>query len=285
MSQITQVVVRGLNQNTDIRIALRGRHCIMVGPNGSGKSTFLTILACALGRQWRRLSNLRFDRLELEFADNKHASISRNACEQYHRAMTTLAQAFPSRVARNIQTHQLSLFFDQDQANRSSIERLATELRVPQSQVRQMRQFVVSAFEDRSAPTEVADFDAALTAQSRPPVIYLPTYRRIELELRRLFEGSPEALRILPDITTGMNTEFVIEVIRFGMEDVTQSVQSFERDTRDFARNRFNRMMTSYIKEMASSTSLSVAYARRTQLDHFFHLPFALIPMRLIWTA
>lgn len=60
--------------------------------------------------------------------------------------------------------------------------------------------------------------------------------------------------------------DFLLEVIRFGMDDVEDRLVSFERETRDYARNQFNRMMTSYLKDMAAGKAMSMTELRNIPL-------------------
>jgi energy-coupling factor transporter ATP-binding protein EcfA2 len=265
MSLIQKVGIRGLNGNSDVEISLRGRHCIIVGPNGSGKSTFLSILACALGREWRRLATLRFESLEITFNNRKVATIDRTACEEYSRAVGSIPNVMTLRRPLYNQGDFLRLMTDENTS--SVVTSLAAQLRLPQSELKTIHRYLSASLGDSEIVKRLDNFSSILEDQKQPSILYLPTYRRIELELQRLFEGNADLKRAIPSLTTGMSSEFVTEVIRFGMEDITATIRQFERETRDLARNRFNRMMTSYLKEMTNSAALSVADLRSRNIS------------------
>jgi hypothetical protein len=124
----------------------------------------------------------------------------------------------------------------------------------------------------RSSAKEVSEFERVIEAAKVPPTLYLPTYRRIELEFGRMFEQIPGDVRRvyaaeLDASRIGQSTDFIVELVRFGMEDISNTISSFEQQTRQYASNRFNRMMTSYLKEMANAKSLSVRDLRDLNID------------------
>jgi hypothetical protein len=61
--------------------------------------------------------------------------------------------------------------------------------------------------------------------------------------------------------------DYFEEILRFGMEDISSLFQDFEKKTRDYSRNRFNKMMSSYLKEMANSQSISINDLRSFEID------------------
>lgn len=268
MSFIAAFVIRRLNDRDDFTIKLRGPHCIIVGPNGSGKSIALQILAYALGRQWQSLAELRFESLELTFQSGKVARISKTACSNFSRPSPTA-----SRMTRAEQTlHELDVFetfLAADLNETIHLEQFSSLLRLTQPDLLMLQRKMRRSGGDKASQKEVLDFVAALKEESVPTVLYLPTYRRIELEFARLVGQLPDYYRqqAASQIKTGISTEFIVELVKFGMEDITASILTFERQTRDFARNRFNRMMTSYLKEMANSQVLSVGDLRSRHID------------------
>lgn len=268
MSIVTSFQINKLNGRHDVHISLRGKHCIIVGPNGTGKSTALQILAYALGRQWKRLGTLRFESIAITFKDGKQAFVSRESCANFSRNNTPA-----SRLSRAeqvlIDMDSLETFMAADLTIDVLVEHYSTMLRISRNDAVTLQRRMRAFGGDKSAQKHVLDFANKLNEQSIPSVLFLPTYRRIELELERVLGEVPDYYRpqMITQTKTGINTEFMVELVKFGMEDVSNTIQAFERQTRDFARNRFNRMMTSYLKEMANSQVLSVGDLRSRQID------------------
>ncbi|MBC6980454.1 AAA family ATPase [Caulobacter sp. 17J80-11] len=262
MPIISSIQIAGLNGVHDLRIQLKDTHCILVGPNGSGKSTALQIIAAALGRQWKRLSELRFHALELTFSNGVIAKLSRSACENHIYAGRQTDRYV--RLQKLLNDSGMSASFaDVNLKDAATASVYSDILRSSPVEIRQFQHWLRSATNSKASYKEIIDFQSALTLADSPPVLFLPTYRRIELELKRAIDQIPEIYKSqFEKSLQGTDTEFIVELIRFGMEDVTNTLQSFERETKDYARNQFNRMMTSYLKDMARANALSVRELR-----------------------
>ncbi len=263
MSHLTHVSITGLHGTRAVEIPFRGPHCVLIGPNGTGKSTALQIIAYALGRKWKRLSELPFSEVRLTFEDGQAVSVARSDCPIFarlaHRAATASGGAWAA--------HQIDLFSELSPALRDEWM-VASGIHLTDSELKRLRRQVGSSQDEKSAQKRYAELTSILGGSFKNPVIYLPTYRRIELELRKLIENVPESIRkTLENKNISQDSEFITEVIRFGMDDVRQRVALFESTTRDFARDLFNRMMASYIKEMANSQVISVTELRDIYVD------------------
>jgi len=267
MSQITAVSITGLNGRTDVRLPLHGGHCVIVGPNGSGKSTALQIISFALGRQWKQLASLRFEAISVEFGQTT-AFLSRATC-----ASISQTAGGPSRFGRVYRTlleaDQLEAFQAADLSNRSVAERFLAFVPMPIAELRTAQRYVRMRHEDKSAQAELEAFQKALDGNSIPKALYLPTSRRIEFDLSRFTERLPEYVKheFSSALRSPQGGELFEEVLRFGMDDIQLLISDFERKTRDFSRNRFNKMMSSYLKEMANSQAISIHDLRSFQID------------------
>lgn len=266
MPNITAIEIAGLNGHTDVRFGVKG-HCVIVGPNGSGKSTALQIIALALGRQWKPLAAMRFDRLVITFG-SRHLEIDRAACT----AAAQLAGA-PSRFGRVYRTlldlDLINEFVEASFDRRPAVERFQSLLNIPTVELRAAQRFVASRSETREGQIRLSAFATGLDELKVPPTLYLPTYRRIELELARVTSRVPDYVRqeVTSALTEPRSSEYFEEILRFGMEDIEGKIKNFETETRDYARNLFNRMMSSYLKEMANSASISVRDLRAFAID------------------
>lgn len=267
MSHITALEIRGFNARGTVRLPFHNGHCIIVGPNGSGKSTALQIVSLALGRQWKQLSGLRFEAITVEFGD-RSASLSRRAC-----ASMTQSSAGASRFGRVyrslIEADLYESFQTADLNNPAVADRFRSLLPVPMAELRNAQRYARVRHEDKASQAEIAIFQKLLDDQSVPKTLYLPTSRRIEFDISRYTERMPEYMRreFSESLRTPSSLDFFEEVLRFGMDDIEGTIAEFERKTRDYSRNRFNKMMSSYLKEMANSQSISIHDLRSYEID------------------
>lgn len=267
MDLINRIRITGLNEQYTVDLRLRDKHCIIVGPNGVGKSTALQIIACAMGRQWETLSKLRFSDVEFHFSSGVISAVSRAACAGYsssrRRKDITVAR---ERLERR---GDIDKFLD---ANPESSEFFRDFSYVwpdpsllPALQD-QMKRFVRGTGVTRS---EVTTFERSLDEHSVPIVYFLPTSRRIEFDLDKLIVKS------LPSYVRASLSEaferqppgkYFEEVVRFGMQDVTEIIRTFEGNMRDKSRQRFNRMISMLLKDMAEKKATSVTEVREQKV-------------------
>jgi ABC-type Mn2+/Zn2+ transport system ATPase subunit len=76
-------------------------------------------------------------------------------------------------------------------------------------------------------------------------ILYLPTYRRIEKELEKIFPELDEYI----GISNYHNTEF-IELIEFGMRDVDQKIDEALLKIKENARTELNNLAGSYLRDV-----------------------------------
>jgi predicted ATP-binding protein involved in virulence len=63
LMEITNFEIEGLFGDRNVPLPLEGNALVLVGPNGLGKSSVVNIFYYAISRQWSRLLNYSFDRL------------------------------------------------------------------------------------------------------------------------------------------------------------------------------------------------------------------------------
>lgn len=267
MTEITRICITGLNGRTNVKLPFTNGHCIIVGPNGSGKSIALQIISLALGRQWKQLATQRFDTITIEFG-GESATISRTACGSI--SQTTAGPSRFGRVYRRLlEIDELEGFATADLTNSMVADRYQVLAGLPLSELRTAQRHARMQHVDKSSQAQLTAFQKALDAHQVPKTLYLPTSRRIEFDLGRFADRLPDYMR--RDFTDGLKkssrTENFEEVLRFGMDDIQTMIAEFEKKTRDYSRNRFNKMMSSYLKEMANSQSISINDLRSFKID------------------
>lgn len=268
MALIDHIEIRGIHGNRNVRLPFRNGHCILIGPNGTGKSTALQITAYMLGRRWLELADQPFEEITIHFQGKLTASISREDCENLGGEYTR-QRLGRYRVAEYPALLDPNLFLSLDATSSKNLNLLSEQLGVPPAAVRAMRREMTGNQAHKAAQKRIQKCVETFDEVALPAGLFLPTYRRIELELKKLFDEIPERMnrQIKERQSRIENSEFLIEVVRFGMDDVQDRLTSFETDTRDYARNQFNRMMTSYLKDMAAGKAMSVRELRDIPLD------------------
>ncbi|QYK42998.1 MAG: AAA family ATPase [Paracoccaceae bacterium] len=265
MAQINGIKIVGLNEHATFEIKFRGRNCIIVGPNGVGKSTALQISAYALGRQWGLLSKQRFTSIEVSIGAEK-LHLSREACAAYSSSPKRRGMNFIDRFPT---IDAINEFLHADLEQPSEIRKYESQF-VSRAEIRRAQSLLRDDSPSASlADTEVIQFAKDLERLSVPRVLFLPTSRRIEFDLARVTDRLPEYVRsqISEAFQKQSSIKFFEEIIRFGMDDIDQILRSFEQKTRDVSRAKFNRMMSTLLKDMANEEAISVKAIRETNVN------------------
>lgn len=267
MRYITGIQISGLNGHTNVYFPIKNRHCIVVGPNGSGKSTALQIVAYALGRQWKRLSAMRFDEITIEFSGESF-SLSKSSCMSMSKGSGPTV-GLGRTIEKLREADVLEAFVSADLSDRDTVQSFARYVGAPVAELRAAQRFARTRHEDKAAQAELMAFQTGLTDKMVPTTVYLPTYRRIELEMSRFIGELPEFIKGEIDavVTRNQSTKYYEEIVRFGMEDIVSLLQGFEKRTREFSTNRFNKMMSFFLKEMANEQSISITTLRSFELN------------------
>jgi len=267
MAKITAVSIAGLNGRTDVRLPVVDGHCVIVGPNGTGKSTALQIISFALGRQWKRLASLRFESITFEFS-NRKASLTRSACLSILQGSGTPGRF--GRLYRSLsEADLLEEFQTADLNNQKVAQRFLLFFPYPPGELRSAQRYAQTFDEDENSQAEIFEFQKRLGENGVAKALYLPTSRRIEFDISRFTDKLPDYINkeFLNALRATSDAEYFEEVLRFGMDDIQGLISEFERKTRDYSRNRFNKMMSFYLKDMANSQSISIRDLREFQID------------------
>ncbi|WP_305095682.1 AAA family ATPase [Croceibacterium aestuarii] len=263
MALIDAIEISGIHGARDVTLPFKNGHCILIGPNGTGKSTALQISAYMLGRKWIELGNQPFDQISIHFKNGKSAELRRADCETFgnnlYRTAGTRLVRYPERMVWDP-----NIILSLDLTSKEDLEEASAKLGISPTAVRALRREFGDDPGQRTARKKIRQCIDVFEENSLLPTLYLPTYRRIELDLKKLFDEVPERMhrQLKERQVRFQNGEFLLEVIRFGMDDVVELLTTFERETRDYARNQFNRMMTSYLKDMATGKAMSVRELR-----------------------
>jgi ABC-type transport system involved in cytochrome c biogenesis ATPase subunit len=83
-------------------------------------------------------------------------------------------------------------------------------------------------------------------------VLYLPTYRRIEKDLRDIFPGVDERLRRgeTESFQAGRSGSHYIELVSFGMEDVRHVISKLMIELRAYSLAQYNNLSASYLRDV-----------------------------------
>ncbi|MBR1089560.1 AAA family ATPase [Bradyrhizobium manausense] len=224
---------------------------IIVGPNGTGKSTLLSVFYLFITRQWSRLLQYKFSKLSL-LLENGEISISRaDLFSVDSLSLSKVAPRVQSLLGRLVQTPYLGQFLSGANFTPNEIALVSGLLDIPIEEFVPFRQYIVRQTKDLFDEAFL-DVERKLVEIKLPKVLYLPTYRRIEKDLKS----------ILPDIEERMRSRAVegsmfarqgqsfAEIVSFGMEDIGKMISEFTAKLNTVAKNKSNSAAQEYIRDM-----------------------------------
>jgi hypothetical protein len=252
----------------DVRIL--DNKLVLVGENGTGKSTFANLVYYFLTKQWRRLHEYHFTAVEAVLG-GEELRVTPEQIEAHFTAIeraSLIARRFSPRLARSLES-KLVEFWHQDlsfQPEQLTFW-LSEEEGVPPKLVREF----LADFEKRKKdkPTELEAVESKISSQSIGQFLYLPTYRRIEQDLRSIFRGADveSELRKVKDRLTRREGAIFIELIEFGMADVEQTITHRMNQIKESVRNGLDNLTGTYLREVIRGVHTSVDVQRVKDID------------------
>jgi predicted ATP-dependent endonuclease of OLD family len=254
IAAITGFRIVGLHGRRDVSIAIENNRVVLVGVNGLGKTTIINVLYCLLTRQWLKLVEYKFDAIAIDVG-GKTLSITRTQLEspvQSSRIRARLAR-FSPRFAATLKINP-SLATDILTApdDPRFLRAMADELQVPYSLVRDIRHMLDDEPVQQelfSSAEEIKALEENLGTLVPGQVLYLPTYRRIERDLEKLFPGLDEQVQ-RQRANRSLRQSAYLEFVEFGMTDVEQRFAELLAGLKERARSELNGLAASYLGEV-----------------------------------
>ena len=232
-SNIQRFSIYGLFGRSDVHIPFDENIKILIGENGLGKTQVLNIFYYTLTRNWAKLSEFPFDKVELELSDEDEIiTITREQCiksfENYYK------HPILKQVIKSIGVDQFEILRERMRHNSpSQIRRLINNSPVYQKLNQTFpNEYIVDFLtqEIYSSRNSRKKSDNKLTSElskladkikqnlSVNTILYFPTFRRVEEDLYNLGYDEEEFF---------LNKEDT-RLIHFGMDDVQKRFDSIE---------------------------------------------------------
>lgn len=212
---------------------------ILIGENGLGKTTVLNVLYYVLSNKYSKLSRIEFENIELEFANNKKIAFSKVELEDYLEYQKKRVR-LPRRVLDDIDLPALLSFIEGKNAtDKRDIYNAIEEYfnKNMAAHFAPMPFMVQELYKLVSQPDfeNFHDFEKIIK-ELNFTILYFPTYRRVEEDLKNLgkFRKKIEHSQFDEDVYFE-DIEEDIEIsddtlIHFGMEDVEERFRKIESE-------------------------------------------------------
>jgi predicted ATPase len=242
--------LHGRRRTLDIPIV--DNRLVLVGENGSGKSTVANLIYYFLTRQWVRVKDYTFDAIEATVSGVRLRVTNedlQSLIADRNRAVHQAEFAFSRRGRVFFSDFEAPPFPEDSPEYAHYIETLSEELDVPRSVA--LSALRHSKKRKSKLSTKLTESLEVLKSQDFGQFLYLPTYRRIEQDLKSIFRGAgiEEKLREFRERMRKRDRSF-IELIEFGMEDVEKTINERMAKIKENVRAGLNNLTGAYLREV-----------------------------------
>jgi hypothetical protein len=147
------------------------------------------------------------------------------------------------------------------------IERLSGELRMPPVALRGFLDDYMK--ETKGRPTHIQTIEKHLSTLDLGQFLYLPTYRRIEQDLRSIFRGADiegELRKFRERFGRRIGSPY-IELVEFGMEDVEQTILGRMTHIKESVRKGLDNLTGTYLRDVIRGVHTKVDVAQMESID------------------
>lgn len=262
MGDILGFEVKGLFGNRKITLRSVDNVLILVGPNGIGKSTVINAFYFFITRQWSRLLQYTFDEVAV-FTAGGEIRASREEIFERQRLQMVLSDLHPgSRPARMVDRLSEFGLFEEFIKKRSispmERKRYADALSTSTNEVISLHHYLgrrlIETDERQDRYVAKTQLEHSLLKLMPGRALYLPTYRRIEKDLKEIFPGLDEKFRGYVSSESGQkffrSANHYVDLVSFGMEDVRENIARRTGGMRDYSLKQYNELSALYLRDV-----------------------------------
>ena len=246
---INSIEIIGLYGVRDFLIRFENNRVILVGENGSGKTTISRIAYAVLSCNWDLLRTYPFERIIVSFSDGSIEIESKMINDVFGIPDIERVEYFADRhfSRRGVEGFISNVL----EAKRMFESKDITENQRLRNKSVYPYEFFSKIIEDTSITT-IYEITKQIQEKFQATILYLPTYRRIEEQLRNIF---PDIERdVWAKARRKTNSKRVVELVEFGMDDVEQLVQKEQDTLKSFSQTQQKRLTLGYLSEIVSKT-------------------------------
>src|SRR5229473_2170712 len=255
LANLTEFKIEKLHGRRTIDIPFVDNRLVLVGENGAGKSTVANLIFYFLTRQWLRLKEYQFSSLQA-VVSGQTVRITHEEVQLLvgrRRSLHDVGVHFRYRRGRQILA-DLDLDLEELGPIESphftrTVESLSEEMEMPQEFV---RDFLREQQKAHKIPPKLSQTLQNLRSLDFGQFLYLPTYRRIEQDLKSIFRGVEieDKVREFRERIRKRKSPTFVELVEFGMEDVEKTISDRMARIKESVRTGLNNLTGTYLREV-----------------------------------
>jgi energy-coupling factor transporter ATP-binding protein EcfA2 len=251
-------------------IVFKDNKLIIVAENGYGKTTIVNMIYYFLSKQWSKLLRYNFHSISVDI-NGRLITLNKNDIDFGSSAkFQKLLNRYSPRVRKSFESSLMSVDWATLFRNPARFEIIAENLGIPNSLMYEMSMMVEREQENlfSNAINEKGDI---LENLMNTQLLYLPTYRRIEQDLKNIFpdlETDIDHYRKRKRASKNINELNYIELIEFGMEDVVSKIEDRLEEIKNNFNNKLKNDLTgTYLKDVINKNYLNIHFSELENID------------------
>lgn len=268
-NSIKRFKINKLHKIYDIALEFNENRLILVGENGTGKTTCLKMFYLVISGQIQRLSLYDFESISIEFQESDSIAINKKDLTNTINIDAFLMRKLPPPV-RNRILHMS----ESGNIKIAELEQICSRYGIPMdlilSDIREFDLFNQEVHGKKG--NQIKQVIKKLAHKSKGvKFIYLPTFRRIESDLRDIFNISDDDdFRRLNKRNRRYEREEsaqCIELVEFGMEDIVRTINETLYNLIEDSRKGLNDLTLTYLGNIASKEYENLSDADIKDID------------------
>lgn len=268
--EIKSFKINKLHETLNFELKFENNTLILLGENGSCKTTIIKMLYYTLSLQWGKLSQYNFESIEIEiekaiFRVNKE-DILLSSIAIDDRALRRL----PSPIRHSI----ISMLERKEGIDIQILEEICRRYEFPidfilqELSIEENHDLFSQSHGSRTKQLLRNTMKGMEKMMDNIHILYLPTYRRIEQELKVVLEGriDEDDFRNRRIRQLHENNNYT-ELIEFGMRDVDEAIDRVLTDLKDSSRSNLNDLTLGYLGDIVDEKYKSVDAKEIASID------------------
>ncbi|WP_141218029.1 AAA family ATPase [Bordetella genomosp. 6] len=267
--QLSKFYILGLHGKLDIKIPIRDNKLILIGVNGLGKTTVVNFIYFVLTDQWSRLLDYEFSAIEMtinggDFILTKHdiqLMVRSSEIQQRQLQRYSVRSSFPSQIIQRLTNHPLfkNLAHFPSGVRDELTRKISRDTAVSPTIISRMSAEIAQAtsqdlFSETKQPSSIANLSTMIKNIGKYKVIYLPTYRRIEQDLKSVFPNIDDSelrkLTAASDVAFNARSKGHVELVQFGMQDVESKINDELEEIQKRTRSQLTALTGTYLQDI-----------------------------------
>lgn len=264
--------INKLHDSLNFELKFENNTLILLGENGSCKTTIIKMLYYTLSLQWEKLSQYNFESVEL-FIDDDSLRINKKDI------LGTINERDLRRLPPPIRHGVMSMIGNEGGVDFQKIEDLCRQYDFPIGAIMQelsidehptlFSEFGQSKNKQKLRKTLIESKQSLRKKTENIHVLYLPTYRRIEQDLKVVLDGridEDDFMRNRRIMRFQENNNYT-ELIEFGMRDVDAAIDKTLTYLKDSSRSSLNELTLGYLGDIIDEKYKSTDTKKISNID------------------